>query len=390
MATHDLTIGILSNGDPKDVRTWSGVPFFMTSELANHFKEVVYLPAPYPDNYETYRKLDVVSRRLLGRGYLPWSTLKISRHFARHIHAALERQPVDVILTITVDHQLAFLETDIPIVHHSDTTFAAIEGYYPFFDKLWGSARRAGHQICQQAIQKATACVYPSHWAANSAINDYGADPAKIHIVPYGANLASPPTRDEVMNSNRQQRCQLLFIGVEWARKGGNQAYQTLQGLLERGVDAHLVVIGCEPPADVDRTHVTVHPFLNKQDPEQLALYQSLWLQSSFLCMPSRAETFGAVFAEAAAYGVPVITAKTGGIPDAVIHEETGVLLPVDASGEEFTRLVHKIWTTPGRYREMVEAARDRFENTLNWTAWADAVSPIIAAAADRSSVASS
>ena len=386
MAIHDLTVGILSNGDPKDVRTWSGVPFFMTSELAQHFKDVVYLPAPYPENYETYRKLDVASRRWLGRGSLPWSTLKVSRHFARHVESALQKHPVDVILSITVDHQLAFVDTDVPVVHHSDTTFAAIEGYYPFFDKLWGHARRAGHQICRQAIERATACVYPSRWAANSAINDYGADSSKVHVVPYGANLAEPPTRDLVMSSNRQERCQLLFIGVEWERKGGTQAYQTLQGLRSRDVNAHLVVIGCQPPPEVDRTHITVHPFLNKQDPEQLALYQSLWLESSFLCMPSRAETFGAVFAEAAAYGLPVITSRTGGIPDAVIHDETGVLLPLDATGEQFTELVYKIWATPGRYTEMVAAARDRYENVLNWGSWAAAVSPILADAAARRS----
>ena len=188
------------------------------------------------------------------------------------------------------------------------------------------------------------------------------------------------------MSSNRKERCQLLFIGVEWERKGGTQAYQTLQGLRERDVDAHLVVIGCQPPPEVDRTHLTIHSFLNKQDPEQLALYQSLWLESSFLCMPSRAETFGAVFAEAAAYGLPVITSQTGGIPDAVKHDETGVLLPIDATGEQFTDLVHKIWTTPGRYEEMVNAARDRFESTLNWSSWASAVAPIIAAAAEQRS----
>ena len=35
-----LRVGILSNGDPDDVRTWSGVPWSMKRELAKRFVEV--------------------------------------------------------------------------------------------------------------------------------------------------------------------------------------------------------------------------------------------------------------------------------------------------------------------------------------------------------------
>lgn len=384
---YPLTVGILSHGDPRDVRTWSGVPYFIMQELERRFSRVIYVPAPPPPNYESIRKLDVLSRKWLRRGFLPWATLSIAKHNGRVIAQFLQQHPVDVLLAITADHQVAYLPPGTPVVHHSDTTFAAIENYYPFFANLFSWARRSGHTICRRALQRATTSVYPSQWAVDSAIRDYGIDPDKLNVVPYGANLREAPDRLQVLNSDRRQRCQLLFIGVDWLRKGGEQAYATMQELRRRGIDATLTVIGCRPAKHVDRTHLTLHGFLNKQDPEQLSLYQRIWLESSFLCMPSRAETFGAVFAEAAAYGLPVISSLTGGIPDAVLHGETGILLPLDATGAAFADEVETIWTTPGRYEAMVKASRNRYEKELNWSAWADAVARLLVAAGERAAV---
>ena len=383
MNKHDLTVGILSHGDPHDVRTWSGVPYFILQELERRFERVIYIPAPPPKNYELVRKLDVASRKWLKRGFLPWATLGIARYNGRVIQPQLEAQSVDVLLSITADHQFACLPPGVPVIHHSDTTFAAIENYYPFFADLWGWARHAGHEICQRALRRAYASVYPSQWAVDSAVEHYGIDPAKLHVVPYGANLQEAPDRSAVLGSERRKRCQLLFIGVDWQRKGGVQAYATMQALRDRGIDANLVVIGCTPGPEVDRTHVELHGFLNKQDPQQLKTYNQLWLESSFLCMPTRAETFGAVFAEAAAYGLPVITSKTGGVPSAVLHNETGILLPLDATGDAFADQVQAIWNTSGRYEQFVTASRDRYERELNWSAWVDAVTPILVQAVE-------
>jgi len=52
------------------------------------------------------------------------------------------------------------------------------------------------------------------------------------------------------------------------------------------------------------------------------------------LAMPSREEGLGSALLEAMAAGVPVIAARTGGIPEIVRHEDTGLLVePGDAAG---------------------------------------------------------
>jgi glycosyltransferase involved in cell wall biosynthesis len=44
--------------------------------------------------------------------------------------------------------------------------------------------------------------------------------------------------------------------------------------------------------------------------------------------MPSRTDSFGIVFLEAWANGLPVVAADAGGVPEVVRHEETGLLVP--------------------------------------------------------------
>jgi len=45
---------------------------------------------------------------------------------------------------------------------------------------------RQGDEQERAALQAAAAAIYPSHWARKSAVTHYGADPAKVHVVPFG------------------------------------------------------------------------------------------------------------------------------------------------------------------------------------------------------------
>jgi glycosyltransferase involved in cell wall biosynthesis len=94
------------------------------------------------------------------------------------------------------------------------------------------------------------------------------------------------------------------------------------------------------------------------------------------LLFPSRAEAYGVVACEAAAYGVPVLGSDVGGIPTIVQNGETGYILPVDAGPEEYaTRIVEAL---AGEYAEVRRAARRRFETTLNWDAAGRAVAAAV------------
>jgi len=82
--------------------------------------------------------------------------------------------------------------------------------------------------------------------------------------------------------------------------------------------------------------------------------------------MPSRfdptipwRESFGIAFAEAAAFGVPAVGSRSGGIPDAVVDGETGILIP-EESPEDLADALILLYRRPEVRRAMGRAAMKR------------------------------
>lgn len=81
---------------------------------------------------------------------------------------------------------------------------------------------------------------------------------------------------------------------------------------------------------------------------------------------PLDVEGFGISFAEAAACGLPVIAARSGGIPDAVVDGETGMLVdPVDL--DEMESALRRLLDDNALAHRIGAAGRARVEAYLNW-----------------------
>lgn len=85
--------------------------------------------------------------------------------------------------------------------------------------------------------------------------------------------------------------------------------------------------------------------------------------------MPTKAECAGIVFSEAAAYGMPSITHKTGGVESYVEDGVTGRCLPLGSTGKDFANAIMDI-VENGRLEEYSNAARKKYEQELNWNSW--------------------
>ncbi len=72
----------------------------------------------------------------------------------------------------------------------------------------------------------------------------------------------------------------------------------------------------------------------------------SLLRAFDLLVVPSRAEPFGLVTAEALARGVPVVATRSGGSREVVRHEEDGLLVPPD-DPEGLAAAVHRLLADP-------------------------------------------
>jgi glycosyltransferase involved in cell wall biosynthesis len=305
--------------------------------------------------------------------------IAVARRFAGVATREMARRAFDVVVAPTSITEIAFLETDLPIVLLEDATFALLHNYYHLYAHIPRRAVRQLDAATRTAINKASLLVYSSAWAGRSAIEDYGADPHKVHVVPMGANLAHPPGKEVVQQRKNTDRCRLLLVGVDWQRKGGQIAFETLLKLEELGLDAELTICGCVPPDSISHQRMRVIPFLDKHDEHQRRELEQLYLTSDFLLLPTRSEAYGIVFCEAAAFGLPAITTATGGVAEVVRDGENGYALPLSAGGAEYALLIAQIHRDDRRYFELVRSSRAAYDARLNWESWGVTMSRLLA-----------
>ncbi len=93
-------------------------------------------------------------------------------------------------------------------------------------------------------------------------------------------------------------------------------------------------------------------------------------MESDFFLLPSRTEAYGVVFCEANAFGLPVITTNTGGISGVIQEGRNGFMLPLNATGAEYAKLIKNLYEDNERYYQLVQSSRETYEEKLNWDSW--------------------
>jgi colanic acid/amylovoran biosynthesis glycosyltransferase len=155
----------------------------------------------------------------------------------------------------------------------------------------------------------------------------FPAEKTLVHYVGVDTQLFSP--------GPGEQESTVLFVGRLANRKGAEFLIRAMADVQKEDPAAELVLIGDGPlrpelerraKRDLRRCR-----FLGTQSPQVVRE----WLdRAAVFCAPSiagrsgEAEAFGMVFAEAQAMEKPVVSFATGGIGEAVLHGETGLLAP--------------------------------------------------------------
>ncbi|SDJ97828.1 D-inositol-3-phosphate glycosyltransferase [Cryobacterium psychrotolerans] len=94
--------------------------------------------------------------------------------------------------------------------------------------------------------------------------------------------------------------------------------------------------------------------------------------------IPSHSETFGLVALEGAASGVPVVAAASGGLREAVVNGETGLVVE-SRDPAAWAEAITRILADPGLARRLSLAARDRAEH-FDWLRSAEGLLTVYAA----------
>jgi glycosyltransferase involved in cell wall biosynthesis len=385
-----MQIGVVQRDDTRSVLTSSGTLYYMTRALGRHVGNVVQLG---PDETIVSKALlnagkafNKISVPLFKKRISPIHQRLLSKHAANVFSPRIAAAQCDVLFAPFASVEIADLSVSSPIIYHTDMTWADAIDYYPIYSSLFPFAKQDGEYIQRKALEKSSAVILPTEWAARAAVEHYGLSPDVVNVVPYGANFeeADIPSQTQALERHLHEEVRLLWIGVDWVRKGGTIAYACLMSLLERNVNARLTVCGCTPPAEFEHSRIEVIPFLSKQDPVQRGQLSQLFLQASFFLLPTSSEAAAIVLCEASAHGLPSLVSDTGGMSGVVADGVNGYLLPADAAGSQYADKVVEIVADQEAYRQVVLTSRQTFEEKLNWDAWGRAVAPIFEQVLDR------
>jgi glycosyltransferase involved in cell wall biosynthesis len=180
----------------------------------------------------------------------------------------------------------------------------------------------------------------PSPHTAALLASDYGVAPGRITIARPGTdavpgNGAMPPADPPL----------ILSVGIQHPRKGHDVLMRALAQIADRPWQAVIVgtrydaAHGAELDGLLAELGLDGRVRLAGRVPgEELA---RLYGQASIFALATRYEGYGIVFDEAMAHGLPIVTCRTGAVPDTVAPG-AGVLVPPDAP-EDFAKALEQV-----------------------------------------------
>lgn len=364
-----MKIGFVCVEDATDVKSWSGIPFQILEHLREQNVEIE-LFSPLKRDYRRRLILPGALARIQGRPALFDKHPVASRSFARQLLIKLRENPVDVVFS-TNSAPITLLECAQPIVLWTDAVFHSLHDYYHgSFTNLTNEVVQRSKRQEEEALRHCAIAAFSSTWATEAAKRL--TDPQKVRMLPFGPNVPSQHSEEQIALAAKKRRergpgeCELLFVGIDWPRKGGDIAIEVARLLNEKGIMTRLRLVGGKP-AQALPDFVEHLGFIDKNSKDGLHRLSDLYCEADFFILPTRAEAAGIVFCEANSFGVPSLTYATGGVPDYVRNDVNGVCLPPGAPASRFAEAISEILSTPGRYQGLSSGAFHEFRTRLNW-----------------------
>lgn len=196
----------------------------------------------------------------------------------------------------------------------------------PMFPKsLLPNAQRA-FDWESRIYQKLTKIFTMSEYLRNSFINDFNISEDKVVNVGVGANFEIPKTLPQKDYSKQE----ILFIGADFERKGGNTLVKAFNIARERNPNAILHIVGPRIKPQILEEHhknIVYHGFLSRAVEEENQKFFSLMQNCTLQVLPSLYEPFGIVILEAMVYGMPSIATNKWAFPEMICPNTNGALV---------------------------------------------------------------
>ena len=255
---------------------------------------------------------------------------------------------------INVDSALGphFMRTDMTVIQ------AARAGHFAVAAMTSRAIDEAVRLQCT-ILSSASHVFAASEWTARSLRDDCGVPAERVSVVYTGGGLHVP----DGVNESKAGR-EILFVGLDWERKGGPLLLEAFRRLRSKLPDATLRIVGCTP--GIRDPGVLIEGRLSKADPAQYERLVRCYLRASCFCLPTLFDPFPNVIIEAASVGLATVAINNGSRSEAIIDGQTGALVS-SANPEAIAVELYNMLHDMERCHRMGAAARNYARSCFSW-----------------------
>ena len=250
--------------------------------------------------------------------------------------------------------------------------------------EVWWAKIPLFHQAISKISKDVDSLTYLGEFTKNAMLPAI-ADKSKLVKIAPGIDVDHFAPRDidlKLIEKHKlQNRRVIVCVGRLVHRKGQDKLIEAMPQVLKKFPDAVLLLVGEGPIRSMldklIRHHGLEHNviFTGRIKFEELPKYIQL---GEVFAMPSRdrffgleVEGLGIVYLEASACGVPVIVGKSGGAPDAVIENQTGLI--VDGTNpKEISDAICKLLDNKDLAMQMGRNGRQWVVENWRWQIWSE------------------
>ena len=231
----------------------------------------------------------------------------------------------------------------------------------------------------RQVVAAAASVVTTSAWCRDWLVQEYDVAPSDVHVAHPGVDPAA-------LSTGTPAGTNLLCVGTISPVKGQDQLLAALCDL--RDLTWHCTCAGADS-VDLDFADLVLKTSAEMGLAGRFVLTGALsgdaleaaYAGADLLVLPSRAETYGMVVAEALAHGLPVVATDVGGVREALGEvpggEVPGILVGPGDPGA-LTAALRRWLTDPGLREELRARAIERRGHLAGWSVTAARVAAVV------------
>ena len=245
------------------------------------------------------------------------STLFVTSYMQRKIKDKIVRMVSNQNYLFTFQTQSQY-EASVPGVPHYIYTDHTLRANFLYPNVDYRSLLKPNRYLLhtEKKIYEQASLVFTySKNIRDSLVNQYDLSPSKIRVIGLGYGIESP----KKINYEKYHSKNILFVGVDWKRKGGALLVEAFKLVQKEVSEATLTIVGSSPLIEeVPNVNVVGRVPL----PEVARFYE----RAAVFCMPSHREPFGLVYLEAMVHQLPVVGLPIGALPELITPGESGFL----------------------------------------------------------------